>query len=177
MESRRIFLQTAVFGLAASRLGVAHAAPAAFSVAAPVAGGAPWWLFAPLQAGSPIGLGWRLARVFPAQDGAVTLNLLHDDGRVARVDVCLREAAARGPASTDLLDFIVMDGGDGQAALDESLGRAVRRLAAFAAENESPGAEHLAVLQPHEDRLWRHADALGAAAQQLHPGVPAVRGA
>ncbi len=171
MDSRRLFLQTAVFGLVATRVGAARAADRSVAPVTALNGdAAPWWLFAPLAPGSELGLNWRIARVFPAQDGAVTVNLLREDGRVARVDVCLRESVARGPAATEFLDFIVMDGGDGQDALDEDLGRAVRRLAAFVAENERLGAERLAVLEPHQDRVWRHPEALAVASRQLTPG-------
>jgi hypothetical protein len=187
MENRRAFLRLAVFGLASSALaGRAEArasdAPRAASAPRPdaeliatPAGAAPWWLVAPLGAGSAIGLGWNLVRVFPAVSGAVTVNLLHDDGRAARVDLCLRDGAPRGPASSAYIDFIVMDGGDGRAPMDESLGRAVRRLAAIVGDNEHRDLDPrdldvLAVLEPHGERVWRHAEALSTAATRLVPG-------
>jgi hypothetical protein len=63
-----------------------------------------------------------------------------------------------------------MDGGNGAAPMDESLGRAVRRLAALVAENEDSNTDALAALEPHADRVWRHADALAQAATRLVPG-------
>jgi hypothetical protein len=181
MENRRAFLRLAVFGMASAAFGSAAAktgAPASGAVGATEAAAVPAgpaWLLHPLRPGGEIGLGWRLARVFPAVQGAVTLTLLHEDGRAARVDLCLRDGAARGPASTEYIDFIVMDGGDGAHPMDESLGRAVRRLAAIVGDNEARDLDGrdldtLAALEPHADRVWRHADALSQAATRLVPG-------
>ncbi len=145
----------------------------------------PAFLFHPLGPGADLGLGWRLERVFPPFEGAITLNLVNADGRLARVDVCLREGAAplvggstlvaaKGPAHTELLDFIVMDGGDGTAPMDESLGRVVRRLAAIAADNEGTEMDRLAQLAPHAQRVWSHPHSMAAASARLSPGVPAA---
>lgn len=171
MESRRAFLRATLFGVAAAAVGV----PIRASAATP--GLPPLWLVAPFKPGDSLGLGWSLARVFPAIEGAVTLNLLHGDGRKARVDLSLREGAPKGPASTAFLDFIVMDGGDGSAPMDESLGRVVRRLAAAVAENEAQIPEQLPSLQAHADRVWRHAASLAVASRQLNPGPPVESGA
>lgn len=156
MEDRRAFLRAAVFGLA----GVTLIGPARAETSAPPAsGGAPWWLLAPLRAGDEIGLGWVIRALAPAQSGAVTLHLERGDQTV-RVDLSLRDGAAKGPAASEFVDFIVMDGADGDAPMDESLGRALRRLAAIVATNEGRGIEELAALLPHTDRVWRHPDAL-----------------
>jgi hypothetical protein len=165
MNTRRSFVQYALFGIAA--------------VATPVAGFAatalhPGFLFHPLGPDAELGLGWRLQRVYPPAEGAVTVTLAHADGRQVRVDVCLRSGAPRGPASTELLDFIVMDGGDGTAVMDESLGRALRRLAAIAAENEASDPARIRELAPHAERLWAHPEAMAAASQRLVPGAPAA---
>lgn len=158
---RRAFLRQALFGLAvASVPGVAAAAlPPAF-------------LFHPLGPDAALGLGWRLARVYPPHEGAITLTLAHTDGRTARVDVCLRAGAARGPAHTALLDFVIMDGADGAGSTDESLGRVVRRLAHIAADNESADLGRIASLVPHTQRLWAHPDSMAAASARLAPGAP-----
>ncbi len=165
MDSRREFLRFAVFGAA-----LAAAPMSAFAAGALH----PAFLFHPLGPGADLGLGWRLERVFPPFEGAITLNLVHTDGSVARVDVCLREGAARGPAHTNLLDFIVMDGGDGRSPMKESLGRVARRLAAVAAENESVDVDQLAKLAPHAERVWTHAASMSAASARLSPGAPAA---
>lgn len=165
MDSRRDFLRYAMFGVAlVAAPGSAFAAGALH----------PAFLFHPLGPGAELGLGWRLERVFPPFEGAITLNLVNEDGRLARVDVCLREGAAKGPAHTALLDFIVMDGGDGTAPMDESLGRVVRRLAAIAADNEGAEMERLAKLAPHAARVWSHPDSMAAASARLSPGAPAA---
>lgn len=173
MEDRRAFLRLAAFGLASTAVvGTAHAAaaPDAPLPADNSRDDGPWWLVHPLVPGAEIGLGWHVARVYPAVQGAVTINLAHDSGRVARVDLSLRDGAPKGPASTAYIDFIVMDGGDGAAPMDESLGRALRRLAAVVAENEERDLDALAALEPHAERVWRHADALASAATRMTPG-------
>lgn len=170
MENRRDFLQRTVFGLAA--VGLARPAFAGEPAAAPlVVADSAHWLLAPLHVGDEVGLGWKLARVFPATQGAVTINLAHADGRVARIDMCLLDRAARGPAQSRFVDFIVMDGGDGDAPMTESLGRVVRKLAAIVAANEVRDIEALSELEPHADRVWKHEAAMSQASVRLAPGV------
>lgn len=167
MEDRRAFLRIAVFGLASA----AVASPAAeASPDAVRSSEGPWWLIHPLQPGSALGLGWHVARLYPPVQGAVTINLVHDDGRAARIDLSLRTGAPRGPAASAYIDFIVMDGGDGSSPMDESLGRAVVRLAAIVSDNEERDLDALAALEPHDERVWRHADALAQAATRMVPG-------
>jgi hypothetical protein len=172
MEDRRAFLRLAVFGLASGALGTGvaqatHPAPTDPPRASSPSG--PWWLLHPITPGAELGLGWRIIHVFPPISGAVTLNLAHEDGRVARVDLSLREGAARGPAASHYIDFIVMDGADGASPMDESLGRVLRRLAAVVGENEERDLDSLAALLPHSERVWRHADALSAASTRMSP--------
>ncbi len=150
--SRRAVLKLLVFGLAAA------GAPAWAGTAAPISGdqGAlpAGGLLHPIQPGQEIGLGWRLAEIHPPDDGAIRLLLSHEDGAVAKVDLVLREGAARGPASTDHLDFLVMDGTPdadaGHRPARESLGRALRRLAAIAQQNEA--ALDVAALATYRER-------------------------
>lgn len=178
MESRRSILRAALFGVAAVGLPTAaRAAQLPEGARAPDALRPEERLFAPLVPHAALGLGWSFVRSYAPVQGAITVNLAHADGRQVRVDVCLRESTPRGPASTEYLDFVVMDGGDGSDPLDEPLGRVVRRLAAIAAANESALIESFASLEPHDDRVWRHADALGVAARQLQPGLPQEGGA
>ncbi len=164
MNTRRSFVQFALFGIAAAAPAAAIAAEALH----------PGFLFHPLGPNAELGLGWRLERVYPPSHGAITLTLGHESARQVRVDVCLRSGAPRGPASTELLDFIVMDGGDGGAAMEESLGRALRRLAAIAAENETADPARIRELSPHADRVWSHPEAMAAASTRLVPGAPAA---
>jgi hypothetical protein len=170
MENRRDFLQRTAFGLAA--LGVAGAAHARVPEVTPGPVGVDeHWLLAPLRVGDEIGLGWSLARVFPPAFGAVTLNLRHEGGRVARVDMSMRGTEARGPAASQLVEFIVMDGGDGKKEMAESLGRALKKLAAVVAANELRDIDSVAALMPHADRVLRHADVMAHAARRLEPGI------
>lgn len=166
MENRRAFLRR-TFAVA----GVAALPGAALAASASRAGDGPWWLVAPVGPGGEVGHGWHLARLFPPQEGAVTLNLLHVDGRTARVDLCLHDGHPRGPAHTEFIDFIVMDGGDGAAPMDESLGRAVRRLAAWVSENESQDLATLTRLQAHAERVEQHPLVMAVASRRLAPGT------
>jgi hypothetical protein len=73
MEDRRDFLRLAVFGLATTAVGGAAqaATPSSPPASAPtgaasdVESDAPWWLVHPLQAGSELGLGWRVGHAQP----------------------------------------------------------------------------------------------------------------
>ena len=172
LPHRRLFLRLSALGLVGVTAARARAAsatePAPLRV--PVDGA---WLFRPLLAGSELGYDWLYARSFPARHGGITVNLVHRDGRAARVDVCRLDGAARGPARSGLCDFIVMDGGDGHAPMDEALGRAVARLAAIVGENEADHPDALQTLldlQPHAERVWRHPDEMAVASRQLAPG-------
>lgn len=188
MENRRDFLRLSAVGiaaLAATPTGAPAATPAGAATGAPSEEASPEapsppattpdWLFAPLSAGSAIGFGWMFARAFAPVNGGITVNLVHHDGRAARVDLCQLEGRGKGPACSALCDFIVMDGGDGRAPMDEELGRALTRLAAVVAENEAthPDAvQALVALEAHADRVWRHPDAMSVASRQLTPATP-----
>ena len=166
MTDRREMLQWAVFGAVAA--AVMRPAAAADSVAATPGALSPKTPdnlsstgLISVQSGRTLGLGWALVSAAPPTSGAITLHLAHDDGRGVRVDLCLREGSARGPAATEFVDFIVMDGGNGTAPVDEALGRALRVLAAELEEVEALHLTELSLLEPHADRTWRYPDALG----------------
>jgi hypothetical protein len=165
--NRRDFLAHAFFGAALGAVALGSPARALASTLLH-----PAFLFHPLGPGADLGLGWSLLAVYPPHEGAITLTLAHASGERVRVDVCLKEGAGKGPATTELLDFIVMDGGDGTAPMQESLGRALRRLAAVAAENEGQSEDSLSVLSTHAARVWSHPDSLAAASTRLLPGAP-----
>lgn len=169
MDNRRDFLTRAFFGAAIAAL------PGAALAGELLPNGVrfhPGFLFHPLGPGADLGLGWKLVGVYPPQEGGITLTLSHADGSLVRVDVCLRDGAARGPANTEMLDFIVMDGGDGTAPMVESLGRVLRRLAAVAQENEGANADRIRALAPHVQRVWAHPESMAAASKKLSPGAP-----
>ncbi|MCK6502842.1 hypothetical protein L6R53_05495 [Myxococcota bacterium] len=173
MDSRRKVLQqiglgtavaTVVVGTAAvgSSLppapGGAEASDAGRSSAppSPQAGAGPWWLLAPLTRGSHVGAGWFVAHLGAVERGASVLTLQHRDGAVGRVHLCHRRGSPRGVAHTELLDLVLMDGGQGDKPTDESLGRVVMGLAAHIRSNElsSQGdLGELARMEPHDERL------------------------
>lgn len=169
MENRRAFLKAAAVGVAA--LGVARPARAAGTAPPPVDGAAAHWLLAPLRVGDALGLGWSLTAVYPPADGALTLNVAHEDGRAARLDLTLLRGPGRGPAQSRFVDVIVMDDQDGAGHTPESLGRVARKLAAVVAGNELRDVDALAALEPQDERTWRHDAAMAVASRQLRPGV------
>ncbi|MFT5679167.1 MAG: hypothetical protein ACI8RZ_000071 [Myxococcota bacterium] len=159
MNSRRDILKTAGLGAAALALTSAsqHRSIAAFARGEDA--GAPWWLMAPLSAGSSIGGGWSLAGLSPVAAGASVLTVAHRDGRQTRVHLCTWSEAPRGVAHTALLDMVVMDGGQGDQPTEESLGRALRSLASRIRRNELDSGVDLAELarmQSHEERVARY---------------------
>ncbi len=164
MENRRQFLQRALFGAAVAAVpGVAVANELH-----------PAFLFHPLGPGADLGLGWSLTAIYPPHEGAITLTITHQSGRTVRIDACLLAGEPRGPASTALLDFIVMDGGDGSARMDESVGRVVRRLAAVAAENEGASLDRIARLAPHAERVWTFPESMAKASTTPRPTIASV---
>ena len=96
----------------------------------------PWWLLAPLAAGSSVGRGWSLDALSPVRDGAAVLSLSHRDGRLARLHICAHDGRPRGLAHTALFDLVLMDGGQGDRPTDESLGRVLLTLAHHLRRNE-----------------------------------------
>lgn len=159
MNSRRDILKGASLGAAALALTAAsqHRSIAAFARGEDDA--APWWLMAPLSAGSSIGGGWSLASLSPVAAGASILTLAHRDGRKTRVHLCAWSEAPRGVAHTALLDMVVMDGGQGDQPTEESLGRALRSLASRIRRNELDSGvnlSELARMQSHEERVARY---------------------
>lgn len=161
MTDRREMLQWAVFTAAAAAVvGPARAA----GPVEPVPGIPAGKTSISGRSLGPIGLGWSLTHAAAPVAGAITLSLAHDDGRAVRVDLCLRDGALKGPAGTEFLDFIVMDGGNGSVPVDESLGRALRLLASDIERVESQHLHELAQLESHDERLWRYPDAVALTA-------------
>lgn len=159
MNSRRDLLKTVGLGAAALALTGVSQRESITAFAKGTDAGAPWWLMAPLSAGSSIGGGWSLAELAPVQAGASILTLAHRDGRQARVHLCARRAAPRGVAHTALLDLLIMDGSQGNGATEEGLGRALRSLAGRIRRNElATGVDlsELARMQPHDERVAQY---------------------
>jgi hypothetical protein len=165
---RRTFLTGLCAGsaLLAAPLGAAAAAPDAVAAPAPpLEGPAPWWLVAPLVAGTHLGEGWYVRSLSAVRRGAVELTLeRRSDGEQAVVHVCRRRGKARGLGHTRRLDLFLMNGANGKAVTAEGIGRAVRTAALRIAEHERSGTkapEPPPTLMSHRARL----DAYG-------PGMP-----
>jgi hypothetical protein len=110
----------------------------------------PTGVFHPLQRGDELGFGWTLGEVRAPERGAM-LVVLARDGEEARVHVCRNGGCPAGIASTDALDFLLMNQGGGSIATDEDLGRALVALAAVAAQS----GVTVAGLMTHEERIER----------------------
>jgi hypothetical protein len=111
---------------------------------------------APFAPGSALGLGWHVHSFGAVDRGAAVLTLMNQDGGVARVHICAHEGQPRGLAHTRLLDLILMDGGDGARATDETVGRVLLGLAAKMGDNElepSGDLHPLACMMTHGDRV------------------------
>lgn len=143
-------------GAATATRGTAPDAQAQVAANTAEAGTGPWWLLAPLARGSHLGQGWYLAHFGAVQRGASVLTLQSRDGEIARVHVCQHDGAPRGLASTELLDLVLMDGGQGDKQTPEHLGRVLMGLARVMRENElkSDGdLGELARMQSHGERV------------------------
>lgn len=152
---RRTLMKSAALGAAASALPL-HAAMAASPEVATTED--PWWLLSPLSPGQSIAFGWRLGEALTLQKGAWVLPLVHESQATAQLHICLHGGVGRGVASTSKLDLLLMDGGDGQQATHEALGRIARYLGTVIATNEGrPEAdERFAALMTHGERLFRY---------------------
>jgi hypothetical protein len=113
---------------------------------------APWALLSPLGAGSALGLGWSVADLEPIRRGAAVLVLAGPSGAEARVHLCRRDGRPQGVAWTRDLDLLLMNGGDGDDATDEALGRVLISLARRLGGAVPDG------LLTHGERLATYAD-------------------
>jgi ferredoxin len=108
----------------------------------------PWGLFAPIRAGTSLGLGWKVEGLSPIRRGAATLELRHERG-AAQVVVHRNGGSPRGVAHTSDLDFLLMNGG---GPTEGEVGRVLLGLAAaLQRRGRRPGDEALlAGLAPHD---------------------------
>jgi hypothetical protein len=94
------------------------------------------------------------------EDGATILTLAQRDGEIARVHICARHGQARGLASTELFDLVLMDGGQGDRPTEESLARVLRQLARHIRRSEQTvgedGLRMVTGLSTHGDRVARY---------------------
>lgn len=160
--NRRDLLKGLAVGATAATLPVSLGVPRSAEAAIADPGNGPWWLLSPLQPGQEVAFGWYLG-LFEANDrGALILNFhraMPGEGgaRSARVHVCYHDGRPKGVGRTELLDFILMDGGDGDAQTEESIARVVRHVAEIVRKNElREGAiDELARLLTHAERVER----------------------
>jgi hypothetical protein len=116
---------------------------------------APWELLHPLTMGSVVAHGWRVAGLTGAVDGTCVLTLENERGRAHRIHLCRNGGAPQGLVYTDSIDLLVMNGGQGDLATDESFAQAVAEVAHVLAANERRAATVVASLMPHDERLRR----------------------
>ena len=107
-----------------------------------------WPLFAPLERGAAVGLGFSLSDLSQPSQGTAVLTLTRGDERV-RVHLSAREGRARGVASSTHVDFVLMNDGDGAQPTGEEVGRVIKSLARLVAQNESEALVASAGLLPH----------------------------
>jgi len=117
---------------------------------------APWNLLRPLTVGSAVGSGWRIASLTGAVEGSCVITLENERGRQSRLHVCRNDGSPQGLVYTKHFDLVVMNGGVGDLATEESLAQAVADLAHTLAGNESDrrsAAPVVASLLPHGERV------------------------
>ncbi len=117
---------------------------------------APWDLLRPLTVGSAVGSGWKIAGLSGAIEGSYVITLENERGRQSRVHVCRNDGNPQGLVYTKHFDLVVMNGGIGDLATEESLSQAVADLAHTLARNESDrriAVPIVASLLPHGERV------------------------
>ncbi len=150
-------LKLAVGAAAVTTLPTPRAHAAAF-VDALNPGSNPWWIVAPLDRGSGIGHGWHLHDISAPRLGAVILRLVHETLDPVQVHLCAHQGSPQGVVHSHFMDFIVMDGGQGDRQTEESLGRALMALAHTVATNElkaESDPQLLGGLLTHRERVAR----------------------
>jgi hypothetical protein len=159
METRRNLLKGMAVGAAACSIpgGTAYAAQASLEGRDGFLsdGAAPWWLIAPLTAGSPLAYGWYVGSLGKVARGASVLTLKHSSGRQVRLHLCGYDSNPRGIAHTGLIDLVLMDGGFGDSKTGEHIGRIVLGIAKNIANNELDPKQDLypiAKMLSHEER-------------------------
>lgn len=116
---------------------------------------APWSLLQPLAVGSAVAHGWRVAGFSGVVDGSCVLTLENERGRNQRVHLCRNAGQPQGIVHTEAVDMLVMNGGQGDLATDESFAQAVAEVAHVVAANERREATVVASLMSHDERLRR----------------------
>jgi hypothetical protein len=116
---------------------------------------APWELLHPLTMGSVVAQGWRVAGLTGAVDGTCVLTLENERGRAHRIHLCRNAGNPQGIVYTGRFDLVVMNGGQGDLATEESFAQAVAEVAHVLSANERRQATVVASLMPYDERLRR----------------------
>ena len=121
-------------------------------------GDAPWCLMYPVDKGMCVGKGWAVADLSPVKDGASVLTLEHSVHGSARVHICARRGESVGLTHSNLLDFVLMDGGDGDKRTQENLGRIIVGIAKRVSKNELGAVDAgtidaMSRMLTHEERM------------------------
>lgn len=142
MQSRRRLLGILGAGFSSTFLGPRSAFSRKSSVSRLSAGtndSEPWWLLAPLQAGSPLQDGWTVEHLGTISNGASVLTLGHQIRGSVRVHICLYTNSPKGFAYSELFDLIVMDHGAGRRAVPKNLSPTLKLLEITIRNNEFNG--------------------------------------
>ena len=121
-------------------------------------GESPWSLMHPVQNGMCVGKGWSVTDLSPVKDGAAVLTLSHSTHGRARVHICARKGKGAGLTHSHLLDFVLMDGGDGDKRTQENLGRIIVGIAQRVSKNElgavdADTIDAMSRMLTHEERM------------------------
>ena len=121
-------------------------------------GEAPWCLIDPIRKGTCVGKGWSVSGLSGVNEGACVLSLSHLSHGAARVHICARGGQASGLTHTNILDFVLMDGGDGDKRTQENLGRVIMSIAKRVSKNElealdADALDAMSRMLTHDERM------------------------
>ena len=115
---------------------------------------APWWLLGELKAGSFLGRGWFLSDISPVERGASVISLRKKTGEEARIHMCAHFGNPEGLTHTKYLDFLLMDGGEGNTPSDEDVGCVILSLVERIRASEGEMVANFQYqLESHTERL------------------------
>jgi len=134
--TRRGVLYGLVTGAAVVASGTAAASGSAIPLVSPGVGNAPWWILNPMKRGSQLKNGWFIQDLSGVRQGASILTVKHAQHGIVDVHLCAHDGQPKGVVYTALVDLVVMDGGNGDKATNESLGRMLMDLAKRMHRNE-----------------------------------------
>jgi hypothetical protein len=119
----------------------------------------PWELLQPLSAGSAVTPQWHVAELSGVLAGSCVLTLGNARGRTQRVHLCANDGRPQGLVHTELVDLVVMNGGQGELPTEEGFAQAVAAVAHVIAANEARAGAVVSTLMPHAERLEQFAAA------------------